>query len=205
MSMKRLRCILLFLLVASLNLAAAGYEPRDGDIVFQDSRAPESLAIQLATDSPYSHVGIVLVRDGEPYVWEAIHPVSRTPFSEWVKRGPDGHFVAKRLVDANAVLDEEAVAALHRVVSGFTGRPYDFRFSWSSDALYCSELVWKVYHEALDIRLSEPRLMGEYNLSHPEVRAQLQERFGVNVPLDERVVSPAALYRSPLLRRVYVP
>ena len=192
-------------LAAFLNLAAGGYEPRDGDIVFQDSGAPESLAIQLATDSPYSHVGIVFLVDGEPVVWEAVNPVRATPFDAWVARDPGGHFVAKRLENADETLDEEGAAALRRAVKAFAGRPYDFRFSWSSDALYCSELVWKAYDKGLGIRLSDPRPMGDYDLGHPEVRAQLRERFGVDAPLEERVVSPAALFHSPHLRKVYVP
>jgi hypothetical protein len=197
--------VLVVLLAALLSLAAGKYEPRVGDIVFQDSQSPQSLAIQLATDSPYSHVGIVLIRDGEPVVWEAVNPVRMTPFQEWVARGPDGHFVAKRLMDADEVLDGEGAAKLHEAVRSFAGRPYDFGFSWSSDAIYCSELVWKSYQKALGIQLSTPRRMGDYNLSHPLVREQLGERFGDAVPLDEPVVSPAALFDSPRLRTAYEP
>ena len=197
--------VVVVLLAVLLNPAAAGYEPRDGDIVFQDSGAPESEAIQLATDSPYSHVGIVFMVDGEPVVWEAVNPVRATPFDAWVARDPDGHFVAKRLENADEALDEKGVAALRRAVEAFAGRPYDFRFSWSSDALYCSELVWKAYDKGLGIRLSDPRPMGDYDLGHPEVRDQLLERFGVDVPVDEQVVSPAALFHSPHLGKVYVP
>jgi hypothetical protein len=203
--MKPLPRVFLVLLAALLSLAAGKYEPRDGDIVFQDSQSPESQAIQLATGSPYSHVGIVFIRDGKPVVWEAVNPVSMTPFDAWVARGPGGHFVAKRLVDADEVLDGEGSAKLHEVVRSFAGRPYDFRFSWSSDALYCSELVWKSYHKALGIQLSTPRRMEEYNLSHPAVRERLGERFGDAVPVDEPVVSPAALFDSPRLRTAYEP
>jgi hypothetical protein len=196
---------LLVLPAALLSLAAGGYEPRDGDIVFQDSQAPESLVIQLATDSPYSHVGVVLINDGDPVVWEAVNPVTKTPFGEWVARGRDGHFVAKRLVDADEVLGVEGARKLRQAVRSFAGRPYDFRFSWSSDAIYCSELVWKSYDNALGIRLSTPRRMGDYNLAHPAVREQLGERFGDAVPMDTPVVSPAALFDSPRLRKVYEP
>lgn len=203
--MNSLSRVFVVLLAALLSLGAGTYAPRDGDIVFQDSRSPQSQAIQLATDSPYSHVGIVLIRDGEPVVWEAVNPVRMTPFHEWVARGPDGHFVAKRLVDAEELLDGEGVSRLRQAIQGFAGRPYDFGFSWSSDAIYCSELVWKSYQEALGIQLSTPRRMGDYNLSHPLVREQVVERFGDAIPLDEPVVSPAALFDSPRLRTAYEP
>jgi hypothetical protein len=40
-----------------------GYEPRNGDILFQISRSSQSAAIQLATRSRYSHMGIVYIRE----------------------------------------------------------------------------------------------------------------------------------------------
>jgi len=44
------------------------YQPHDGDIIFQVSKSAQSRAIQLATKSKYSHVGIVFMRDGVPVV-----------------------------------------------------------------------------------------------------------------------------------------
>ena len=42
---------------------------RDGDIIFHTSRSAQSLAIQRATHSPYSHVGVIFLRDGKPFVF----------------------------------------------------------------------------------------------------------------------------------------
>ncbi len=71
--------------------AADDYTPRNGDIVFQVSRSNQSRAIQLVTGSPYSHMGIVYLRDGEPVVFEAVSicsmPDGRTtlfPTCSWV-------------------------------------------------------------------------------------------------------------------------
>ncbi|VTR45020.1 Orthopoxvirus protein of uncharacterised function (DUF830) [Serratia fonticola] len=44
---------------------------QDGDIIFHTSRSAQSLAIQQATGSRYSHMGIIVLRDGKPYVFEA--------------------------------------------------------------------------------------------------------------------------------------
>jgi len=33
------------------------------------------------------------MRDGEPWVFEAVQPVKVTPWSDWVARGEDGHVV----------------------------------------------------------------------------------------------------------------
>src|SRR5437773_3573503 len=56
---------------------SAGGAPavQDGDIIFQTSRSSQSLAIQRATHSPYSHMGIILYRSGRPFVFEAIATV----------------------------------------------------------------------------------------------------------------------------------
>ena len=51
-------------------------ELRDGDIVFHVSQSNQSKAIQLVTKSPYSHMGIVYVRDGNVDVGDAIYTLS---------------------------------------------------------------------------------------------------------------------------------
>jgi hypothetical protein len=66
---------------------------RDGDIIFQTSQSEQSIAIQKATHSPYSHMGIVFFRNGSPHVYEAIKTVQYTPFRKWVDRGEGGHYV----------------------------------------------------------------------------------------------------------------
>jgi hypothetical protein len=56
---------------------------QDGDILFQDFPSSQSRAIKIATESEYSHCGIVFFEDDRPMVWEAVHPVKITPFKEW--------------------------------------------------------------------------------------------------------------------------
>jgi len=72
---------------------------QDGDIIFQTSRSSQSLAIQRATHSPYSHMGLVLYRDGRAFVLEAVATVRYTPLAEWIDRGVGRHFVVRRLRD----------------------------------------------------------------------------------------------------------
>jgi len=183
--------------------ASSGYEPRNGDIVFQTSRSSQSLAIQLATKSPYSHMGIVYVRDGRPFVFEAVQPVKLTPLEEWIARGERAHFVAKRLRDAGSVLTAEALQAMRAVGERFAGKDYDLYFEWSDDRIYCSELVWKVFDEGAGIEIGERQTIADFDLTHPAVRAKLEERFGDRIPRDEVVVSPAAMFDAPELTTVY--
>jgi hypothetical protein len=136
-----------WLLALVCNLLAAcspgsGYEPRNGDIVFQTSRSPQSLAIQLATKSPYSHMGIVYVQGGAPFVFEAVQPVKLTPLRSWIERGAG-------------------------------------------------------------IEIGDLETIADFDLSHPTIQAKVKERFGDRVPVDETVISPAAMFAAENLVTVY--
>src|SRR3989449_24140 len=87
---------------------------QDGDIVFQTSRSAQSQAVQLATHSAYSHMGLILFRNGEPFVFEAVAQVRFTPFQEWVRRGEGGRYVAKRLRDSALLRDARKMSALRQ-------------------------------------------------------------------------------------------
>jgi hypothetical protein len=191
--MKRiLAAILWFFSVASI---AHAYTPQEGDIIFQTSLSKQSIAIQIATNSPYSHVGIVLFRKGQPYVFEAVQPVKYTPLKSWLARGKDGRYVAKR---TKQQLTESSIAILHQQAQKFAGKPYDLTFEWSDTRMYCSELVWKLY-KAAGIELAPLSKLGSFNLNDPVVKKILRQRYGDKVPLDEPVIAPSALFDSPLL------
>ncbi len=194
---------LIFLLLFLDCSSRAKYEPRDGDIVFQTSRSAQSLAIQLATKSPYSHMGIVYVQNGHPFVFEAVQPVKSTPLQEWIARGKGGHFVVKRLRNAEFVLTAETVQKMQAIAEKFAGREEDVYFEWSDDRLYCSELVWKIFDRGAGIRIGNLAKLGDFDLSVPAVQAKVRERFGDNPPMQEIVISPAEMFASPELNTVY--
>ena len=180
-----------------------GYEPRNGDIVFQTSRSSQSLAIQLATKSPYSHMGIVYIREGEPLVFEAVQPVKLTPLRTWIERGEREHFVAKRLRDADSRLTSETLQRMLAAGEQLSGKDYDLYFEWSDDRIYCSELVWKVFERGAGVRLGEQQTIADFDLSHPAVQAKVRERYGDQIPLNEVVVSPVAIFNAVDLITVY--
>jgi cell wall-associated NlpC family hydrolase len=191
------RCLLALLMLAPL--AHARDDLRDGDLVFQTSRSRQSEAIQRATHSPYSHVGIVLFRDGKPYVFEAVASVRYTPLDAWIARGEQGRHVVKRL---RRHLTPVEVAKLHASAKPFAGRPYDLYFEWSDARIYCSELVWKMYRQALGVELGTRQKLREFDLQDPVVAAKLQQRYGKLIPLEEPVISPAAVFDSKLLQTI---
>jgi hypothetical protein len=198
------RAVALATLIALTTACGARPLPavHDGDIVFHTSRSAQSRAIQLATHSPYSHMGIVLHRGGQPYVLEAVATVRYTPLAEWIERGVGGRFVVKRLEKAGTVLTPAALRAVRRQARRMEGRPYDLTFEWSDDRVYCSELVFKLYDRSLGIRIGDLQKLGDLDLSAPEVRAKLEERYGEGIPLEEPVITPAAIFASPALRTV---
>jgi uncharacterized protein YycO len=177
--------------------ASAEISPlHDGDVVFQTSRSSQSIAVQNATSSRYSHMGIVFIRKGKPFVYEAASEVQYTPLDVWVARGIGGHVVAKRLQNASAILNPAGVERLRQAARDFEGKPYDLTFEWSDDRIYCSELVWKIYQRALGVELGALQKIKEFNLKDPAVHQKMKERYGAHVPLEEPAISPVAMFDS---------
>lgn len=187
------------LLLASITVLASEVPWREGDIVFQTSRSSQSKAIQLATKSPWSHMGVVVQEQGRWMVLEAVEPVKLTPIEAWIRRGVDGHAVAKRLKRADALLTPRARTTMRRIGREFMGRHYDLTFEWDDRRLYCSELVWKLYKRGVGVEVGKLEHLEAFDLSHPVVRRKMQERYGHHIPLSMPVVSPAAIYDSPEL------
>ena len=189
-------------LILSLFLTATlETQLRDGDIIFHESRSAQSRAIQLATKSRYSHMGIVYQRNGSWFVYEAIQPVKLTPLRQWIKRGRNGHFVVKRLRNP-AILTPEALNRMRAAGEKYQGKPYDLYFEWSDQRIYCSELVWKIYKEGAGIEIGELQRLKEFDLSHRAVRDKMRERYGSRIPMNEPVISPAAMFDSDKLIKV---
>ncbi len=171
-------------------------ELKDGDLIFQTSRSSQSKAIQLATNSQYSHCGIVFKEGNSFYVFEAVQPVKRTPLAEWIARGEKGEFVVKRLKNAEQTLTPDVIQKMKEIGKGFYGKNYDSAFEWSDEKIYCSELIWKIYQRATGIEIGNLEQLGDFDLSSKVVKQKIKERYGEKIPLDELVISPASLFES---------
>jgi hypothetical protein len=194
--------MLLLLLSSACGNGRALPDLRDGDLIFQTSRSAQSLAIQRATHSPYSHMGMVVHREGKALVFEASATARLTPLAAWTERGEGGHYVVKRLRDAASRITPAAMQKAETLVREFQGKRYDLTFEWSDARMYCSELVWKIYERALGVRIGELQKLRDFDLTDAVVKAKMRERYGEEVPLDEPVISPAAMFESPLLEMV---
>ena len=177
-------------------------EIRNGDLIFQTSLSAQSKAIQLATNSKYSHCGIIYNDKGQFYVFEAIQPIKTTALDEWIARGENGHYVIKRLKNADEVLTAETVEKMKSEGEKFKGKSYDLTFEWSDDKIYCSELIWKIYQRATGIELGELEKFSDFDLSNETVKQKMNERYGEKIPMDEIVISPKSIFESKLLTTV---
>lgn len=175
---------------------------QSGDIIFQTSKSEQSKAIQLATGSKYSHMGIVYESDGQFHVFEAVQPVKLTKLEEWINRGEKGHYVVKRLKNSDRILTRETLNNMRQVGEKYKGKNYDIYFEWSDDKIYCSELVWKIYKEGADIEIGQLEQLSNFDLSHEKVQVIMKERYGQNIPLAEKVISPASMFNSEKLTTI---
>jgi hypothetical protein len=178
------------------------YELKDGDIIFQTSLSRQSKAIQLATKSEFSHCGLIYKDKNDYFVFEAVQPVKHTALAIWIARGQDGHYVIKRLKNADVVLTPTIITKMKQIGEQFKGKNYDLTFEWSDNKMYCSELIWKVYQRATGIEVGKLQKLRDFDLTNEAVKNKMKERYGDKIPLDETVISPVSIYNSDLLTTI---
>jgi hypothetical protein len=190
-------CMCLSLLACKHN-AQSDYKPMDGDVLFQAlPHNPLVDAIEGVSNSKMSHCGIVEKNDGKWFVIEALGEVHGTPLEEWSERGRDEWFAAYRFTPEYQKQVPEILAA----AESFSGRPYDFHYSFDDDAIYCSELVFKAFQKVTGRGLGQPRQLQELNWRPNEEFIRSLE--GGGLPLDREIITPVDLSRAPELVKVH--
>jgi hypothetical protein len=174
---------------------------RPGDVIFQALNTLQTQALIQATGSEWTHCGLVFERNGRLVVMEALIVMAETPLEDWIARG-GGRYVLTRWTGAGDGLSPESLAAIDRAFGEFKGRYYDFKFQWSDDRIYCSELVQKIFERAVGVELAPLRRVGDYDLDGPAVRNLVRLRFADGLDPEEPAVAPVDLLDSPLLARV---
>ena len=130
--------IILSLGVLLLTIALSAqktFDLKTGDILFQTNKARTSFvkAIENVTtsldDLNFSHVGVVLVEDGQVFVLEATQPnVCKTPLAKFLKQA--------KSVDGNPVVVvgrlkpkyQKSIPRAIEILKSFLGKPYDYVF-----------------------------------------------------------------------------
>ena len=175
---------------------------KEGDMIFQTSQSKQCEAIRIATNSKFSHCGIVFIEKGEKYVFEAVQPVKYTPLETWITHGKDNHFVVTRIKNASTLLSQETLQKMKNYANGLKNKDYDLYFEWSDDKIYCSEFIWKIYKNGAGIELCSLQKLKDFNLEDTRVQAILAERYGTKIPLEENVIAPSNLEQSKIVTTI---
>jgi hypothetical protein len=191
------------LLVAGITLPICGcgseYKPQEGDIAFQSlPHNPLIDTIEGATDSPFSHCGILHETKYGWSVIEAIGPVKETPIATWREQGRDGHFTVYRLKPAY----RGKIPAFISAAQSYEGRPYDIHYDMDDAAIYCSELIYKAFRKSTGEELGRLQKLGELNWRPYE--PVIKQIEGGRVPLDRVMITPRSITEAPQLEKVFV-
>lgn len=176
---------------------------KNGDVIFQTSESKQCEAVRIATNSKFSHCGIIFIENGTTFVYEAVQPVKMTPLKQWITHGRNGKYVVKRLKNADSILTDSTLKKMKQYGLTFQSKDYDLYFEWSDEKIYCSELVWKIYKNAGEVELCTLKSLKDFNLKDPMVQKILKERYGNKIPYMESVVAPSQLYESDLLETIF--
>lgn len=171
------------------------YFPQEGDVVFQALPHQEVVdAIEGATDSDFSHCGIVARVDGQWVVYEAIGKVRATPLYVYILRGRERGFAAYRWKTG----EQAQVPAILQQTRTMLGRPYDTRYKMDDERIYCSELIYKAYRDATGGgQAGQLVRLGELNWGKYE--RTIIELEGGPPPLDREMITPRDLALAPQL------
>ena len=173
-------------------------EKQEGDMVFQSLPHGELVdTIEGVTNSPWSHCGMLVRRDGEWFVAEAIGEVRYTPLYAWITRGRRARFESWRV----AGLPAEKKPAIKAGVDKLLGKSYDFSYAPDDARIYCSELIYKVYDRELGIQIGQWEKLGDLNWQSKE--GVIKDMEGGPVPLSREMITPVGLTRSPNVARVF--
>jgi uncharacterized protein YycO len=173
--------------------------PKSGDLIFQSLPHSDLVdAIEGATESKYSHVGIVIQKENQWFVRESCKGVVHdTPLEEYINRGRD------ESIDVYRVKKEytKHLPLFIEKSARYLGRPYDMRFSLDDEYIYCSELVYKAFRDASDIALGTLDRFGDLKWKKYEVFIKSVEN-GV-IPENRLVITPVAISKAKQLKQVY--
>ena len=166
---------------------------REGDVIFQTSQSQQSPLIQIATQSTISHCGIIIIKDGKPYVLETLKTLVLTPLDKFIARGKDGKYWLKRSNKENIKIK----------YGSYLGKPYDLAFKFDNDKFYCSELIYDIYKNQLGIELCKPKKVSDYLIlgtgKIPQIEKAMKKR---GIAKDQYAVAPVDVFESVYLKDV---
>lgn len=154
----------------------------------------------------FSHVGIVVFRQQEPFVLEAIgDSVQLTPLPAFMKRTSDAAGAPKVAVGRMKPKYRGIIPEAITQAFTYRGKPYDGHFLFSNDAYYCSELVYLTY-----IQQAKPLFApAPMTYKDPQTKQLFSpwetyfRKINAQIPEGEPGVNPGAMSRAAVLKMYY--
>lgn len=168
-------------------------EVREGDVIFQTSKSQQSPLLQIATRSKITHCGIIVMKNGKPYVLETLKTLVLTPLDKFIARGIDSKYWLKRSNKENIKIKYDS----------YLGKPYDLAFKFNNGKFYCSELVYDIYKNQLGIELCEPKKVSTYLIlgtdKLPAIKKAMEKR---GITQNQYAVAPVDIFESKYLESI---
>lgn len=184
-----------------------------GDLIFQTHPSSQAPAVMLATGSLYSHVGIIHKQGERITVIHAARTVVESDFKEFVESGWGQRMTIKRYESLNA---EQRDAIVNNALT-YIGKPYDFAFHMSDDAIYCSELPFLAF-AGEHLEVGKVERIGDLYVNNPLVQELFSKRWKGHplcqkvtttaqtcwkTVMDEPIVTPVGLARDSRFKTIY--
>jgi hypothetical protein len=200
---------------------------KDGDLVFIESSSPRAPAIKALTGFDMTHCGVVFNDGGKWRVYEgAGRSGSYLEIADWQDHesgaGATHDVYARKLRDREAKLTPHKLTSLRQKAKDLHDTKYDFGFAWTNrnrddntEYIYCSELIWKAFHEVVGVDLGAPHPLKDYYADKDKER-RVREAFdhflnsreskkcrnGQDYDPNELAISPKEVFESSQLEAV---
>ncbi len=164
---------------------------KNGDLIFRKGRSLESFAVYLADkEVDFSHVGIVVLHNNEPFVIHAV-PDESDGAEDFIKLESVETFLSTEKASAFAVYRPEFKTEIRNQASEIALQFYQSKCTFDNaydmkteSKLYCTELIFKAFREA------GVELLG----IHPST-----VDFGF---IRKQIILPAAFLKNPSFTRI---
>lgn len=202
--------------VLLLTIALYAQKPFDlktGDLLFQANKAKTSFvkAIENVTtsldDLSFSHVGIVLVEDGQVFVLEATQPdVCKTSLEKFFKQAKsvDGGPIV--VVGRLKPKYQKSIPRAIEILKSFLGKPYDYVFLPDNDKYYCSEIIYLAFLRSNGKPIFKATPMSFKDKETGETSLLWEkhfERYKTPIPEGRLGTSPGEMSRSKVIKIVH--
>ncbi len=164
---------------------------KEGDVIFIQSQTSQAAALREATESVWTHVGLLIQRSGKWVVAEAVGPLKETPLADFIARSKNKSYRVYRYKHFDAATMASALKARLPKYN----KPYDIYFEWSQDRIYCSELTYHLMKDVTGFELGRIQKMKEMKLDGPYAQALIKKRLtdtGRELDPEEIIVTPVS-------------